>query len=133
MRTHAPRICSCDPLPTWKGYPPVNTYTAAAPLTAPLVPGTQAHRYERSPITGHRLRATRWHPRAPWQVYLRGEDGALYLLGEVTPLADGSAYARPLPVLGVPRHRCASLSEAIVALDALMSEAARAARENPED
>jgi hypothetical protein len=101
-------------------------------LTAPLVPGIQAHRYERSPITGNRLRATRWHPRAPWQVYLRGEAGALHLIGQVTPLADGSAYAVPLPALRVPRHRCASLSEAVVALDALMSEAARAAREIPE-
>lgn len=110
----------------------MHTHTDAPSLAAPLVPGTQVHRYERSPITGNRLRATRWHPRAPWQVYLRGGDGTLYLIGEAHMLADGSTYARPLPVLGIPRHRCASLTEAIVALDALMSEAARAARENPE-
>jgi hypothetical protein len=106
--------------------------TTTEALTAPLVPGTQEHRYQTNPLTGNRLRATRWHPRAPWQVYLRAPGGALHLLGEVTPLADGSAYARPLPALGIPRHRCASLAEAVNALDALMSEAARAARELPE-
>lgn len=111
----------------------MNARTEAPPLSAPLVPGTQAHRYERSPITGNRLRATRWHPRAPWQVYLRADGGALYLIGEVQCLADGSVFARPLPALQIPRHRCASLTEGIVALDALMSEAARAAREIPEE
>lgn len=92
-----------------------------------IKPGSQAHRYERSKITGHKLRATRWHERGDWIVYLRTESG-LTEIGSVHDGPDGT-FAQPMQSLGVPRKRVAHVGEGMVALDALLTEAARRIRE----
>jgi hypothetical protein len=96
-----------------------------------IKPGTQAHRYERSKITGHKLRATRWHERGDWIVYLR-TDAGLTEIGSVHEDETGT-FAQPPQYLGVPRKRVAHVGEGMVALDALLTEAARRIRERGHD
>lgn len=92
-----------------------------------LAPGTAEHRYERSPITGHKLRATKWHPRGEWIVYLRNGAG-LTEIGSIHQ--DGpDVFAQPIAGLTVPRKRVANLAEGMVALDALLTEATNRFRE----
>jgi hypothetical protein len=86
-----------------------------------IKPGTQAHRYERSKITGHKLRATRWHESGDWIVYLR-TDAGLTEIGSVHEDETG-CYAQPPQYLGVPRKRVAHVGEGMVALDALLANA----------
>lgn len=93
-----------------------------------IAPGTQAHRYERSKITGHKLRATRWHERGDWIVYLRTETG-LTEIGSVHEDERG-VFAQPMRELGIPRKRVAHVGEGMVALDALLTEATSRLRES---
>jgi hypothetical protein len=90
-------------------------------------PGQQSHRYERSKITSHKLRATRWHELGDWIVYLRTETG-LTEIGTVHEGADG-VFAQPIKSLGIPRKRVAHVGEGMVALDALLTDATARLRE----
>jgi hypothetical protein len=92
-----------------------------------IKPGTQSHRYERSKITGHKLRATRWHERGDWIVYIR-TDAGLTEIGSVHESEDG-CFAQPLQSLRIPRKRVAHVGEGMVALDALIDNAVNRNRE----